>query len=211
MLDKHPDAKCTRVAADLAQRRCVWPGRLNLAVSEKGGSFSQSLTLEAAAWVYLPGDRENWPQGMTLNGRTASALNKDEQPAFYLDAGEYVLRGNFDWNAMPQSLAIPAATALLDLNLNGKVVANPNLDGSRLWLRAQNDGADSGAHNSVKVEVFRKIADEGGIDLNFFAKHFLSVLMPSARSQVRRSQVHSLSVRTRKLRRARRATHQNGA
>lgn len=160
VLDKHPDAKCTRVAADLAQRRCVWPGRLTLAVSEKGGSFSQSLTLEAAAWVYLPGDRDNWPQGMTLNGRTASALDKDEQPALYLDAGDYVLRGNFDWRAMPQSLAIPAAIALLDLNLNGKAVTNPNIDGSRLWLRAQNDGVDTGAHNSVKVEVFRKIEDE---------------------------------------------------
>ncbi|MET0379716.1 MAG: hypothetical protein ABW049_12060 [Spongiibacteraceae bacterium] len=160
VLDKHPEAKCTRVAADLAQRRCVWPGRLTLAVSEKGGSFSQSLTLEAAAWVYLPGDRDNWPQGMTLNGRTASALNKDEQPALYLDAGDYVLRGNFDWNAMPQSLALPAAIALLDLNLNGKTVTNPNLDGNRLWLRAQNDNADSGAHNSVKVEVFRKIEDQ---------------------------------------------------
>lgn len=160
VLDKHPDAKCTRVAADLAQRRCVWPGRLALAVSEKGGSFSQSLMLEAAAWVYLPGDRDNWPQGMTLNGRTASALNKDGQPALYLEAGDYVLRGNFDWRALPQSLAIPAAVALLDLNLNGKPVTNPNLDGSRLWLRAQNDGAEDGAHNSVKVEVFRKIEDE---------------------------------------------------
>jgi hypothetical protein len=160
VLDKHPEAKCTRVAADLAQRRCIWPGRLTLAVSEKGGNFSQSLMLEAAAWVYLPGDRENWPQAMTLNGRTISALSKDEQPALYLEAGDYMLRGNFEWSAMPQSLAIPANVALLDLNLAGKAVTNPNFDGSRLWLRPQNEAADAGTHNSVKVEVFRKIEDD---------------------------------------------------
>src|SRR5690606_16431434 len=48
VLDQHRDAQCTRVALSLSQRICVWPGRLQLAVSEKGGSFSQTLQVEAA-------------------------------------------------------------------------------------------------------------------------------------------------------------------
>src|SRR5690606_40345815 len=120
------DARCTRIAANLAQRRCVWPGRLTLAVSDKGGSFSQSLTVEAPAWVALPGDGEQWPQQLTLNGRTVSALRHEDQPALWLETGDYVLRGNFEWRGLPQSLALPDTVALLDLNLNGRAVAQPN-------------------------------------------------------------------------------------
>lgn len=165
VLDKHPEAKCTRLAADINQRRCVWPGRLALTVNEHGGSFIQSLQVESAGWNKLPGDREQWPVTLTLNGRSISALENEGAPALWLEAGDYVLRGNFEWKAMPQSLAIPSDTALLDLNLNGAAVADANRDsGGRLWLSAQNDVAESGTHtginNGVKVEVFRKIEDE---------------------------------------------------
>src|SRR5690606_20903148 len=160
VLDQHRDAQCTRVALNLSQRICVWPGRLQLAVSEKGGSFSQILQVEAAGWVGVPGDREQWPQSMTLNGRAASALERNGLPMLWLEAGDYVLRGNFEWSVLPQSLALPADTALLDLNVNGAAIAAPNLERNRLWLRAQNQAAEAGAHNTVKVEVFRKIRDD---------------------------------------------------
>jgi hypothetical protein len=160
VLDKHPDANCTRVALNIEQRVCAWPGRLSLAVSDKGGSFSQSLLVEGAGWVGVPGDREHWPQALTLNGRTVSALEHNGLPMLWLERGDYVLRGNFEWHALPQSLTLPAATALLELNLNGASVAAPNLDRGRLWLRAPAATADAGEHNSVKVEVFRRIHDD---------------------------------------------------
>lgn len=160
VLDQHPDVNCTRVALNLEQRICAWPGRLSLAVSDKSGSFSQSLMIEGAGWVGVPGDRAHWPQALTLNGRTVSALERNGLPVLWLERGDYVLRGNFEWRALPQSLTLPITTALLDLNLNGASVAAPNLDRGRLWLRAQTVAADAGAHNSVKVEVFRRIHDD---------------------------------------------------
>jgi hypothetical protein len=160
VLDQHPDVNCTRVALNLEQRICAWPGRLSLAVSDKGGSFNQSLLVEGAGWIGVPGDREHWPQALTLNGRTVSALERNGLPMLWLERGDYVLRGNFEWRALPQSLTLPITTALLDLNLNGASVAAPNVDRGRLWLRAQTVAADAGAHNSVKVQVFRRIHDD---------------------------------------------------
>lgn len=160
VLATHPDAECPRQASQLDRRRCAWPGRLELAVDATGAQFSQRWTVYGESWVTLPGDRELWPLEVTSNGRAAAVLERDGRPALRLDAGSYELRGRWRWQEAPQSLAVPADTALLGLTLNGAVVAIPALDeAGRLWLRPQEQSA-AGADDAAKLEVFRLLRDD---------------------------------------------------
>ena len=47
------------------KHHCAWAGRLQLELAAGGGSFSQIWSLNAEAWVPLPGDRRHWPPAVT--------------------------------------------------------------------------------------------------------------------------------------------------
>ncbi len=159
VMHDHREPECTRLALDMKQRVCLWPGRLTISVGARGGSFAQQVLVEAPGWHYLPGDDSVWPQNLQLDGRRASALPRDGRPALWLESGEHELRGSFDWREMPQSLAIPKQSVLVDLTVGGEAVARPNVERDRLWLRAPAEASAAAASDSVKVEVFRRIDD----------------------------------------------------
>ncbi len=160
VLYDHREPECTRLARDLSQRICLWPGRLTVSVGARGGSFTQQVLVEAPGWHALPGDDSLWPQNLQVDGRRASALPREGRPTLWLERGEHELRGSFDWREMPQSLAIPPQSALVDLVVGGETAAQINVEQGRLWLRAPADAATAAAaSDSVKVEVFRRIDD----------------------------------------------------
>ncbi len=161
VMHDHREPECTRLARDLKQRVCLWPGRLALSVGARGGGFEQQVLVEAPGWHFLPGDESLWPQQLQLNGRRASALLREGRPALWLEPGDYELRGSFDWREMPQSLPVPRQSALVDLTIGGESVAQVVREQERLWLRAPADSeAATTASDSVKVEVFRRIDDD---------------------------------------------------
>lgn len=148
---------CPHLAQDGEQRHCAWPGVLQLKVSASGASFNQSWQAWRSTWVRLPGEAKQWPQNVLLDGKPATVLQKDDGPALLLEAGNHQISGQFFWQKMPESLALPAELALLLLERDGKPVTLPNRDESnRLWLQSEEKEK---ADDQIELHVYRKLME----------------------------------------------------
>ncbi|HNS26483.1 MAG TPA: hypothetical protein PKN91_00025 [Steroidobacteraceae bacterium] len=138
-------------------RSCVWPGRLVLDVGARGGEFRQAWQVEADSWVALPGNADQWPRDVTIDGRRGAIVARNGIPHARLAPGEYQIAGRFEWTARPESLAVPAETGLVDLVVDGTRVAAPTRTGNTLLL-----GARQGVQQSVSFDfdVHRLLVDD---------------------------------------------------
>ena len=160
-------------------RRCAWPSRLQLVLTEKGGRFTQQWRLYKREWVALPGNRKTWPQDVRVDGKPAVVAspsaddsgeiepmrNGDDDsedgavPKVRLQPGEHTVTGSFLWDELPEALQVPPTTALLSLSLRGAAVPFPSRDAQgRLWLQRQanpeeEDVLDMTAHRRVSDEI----------------------------------------------------------
>jgi hypothetical protein len=141
------------------ERECAWPARLQLALDEHGGRFSQQWRLYARARVPLPGDARRWPQEVRVDGKAAVVVPDGEQPSVLLGAGEHVVTGAFVWDELPESLRIPKETGLVALTLRGRAVEAPNRgDDGELFL--QREAAANEEADSLDLSVHRQVVDE---------------------------------------------------
>ena len=126
---------CSHLYSDAKQVLCAWPGVLQLQVKPGGGKFSQTWQVQQRTWVSLPGDARQWPQQVTLNGKAAAVLAHEDGPGLPLEVGEHRIEGIFIWDKIPESLALPKTSALLQLELNGQTIALPHRDeNNHVWL-----------------------------------------------------------------------------
>ncbi|HYJ41662.1 MAG TPA: hypothetical protein VEW08_12795, partial [Steroidobacteraceae bacterium] len=142
---------------DESEFRCVWPERLTLAVDARGGTFSQRWQVYSESWVQLPGDSENWPREVRLNGAPAAVVAVDDAPNLRLTPGSYTLSGRFEWSSRPESLALPDATAIVDLFVDGSRVAQPERPDGGVWLGKRRSTEQAAA---MEVQVYRLVQDE---------------------------------------------------
>src|SRR5262245_18637140 len=139
-------------------RVCVWPGRLELKLDEKGGSFHETLRAYRDEWVPLPGDARRWPQSVKLDGKNAVVTSKDEKPVVRVTPGEHNLTGQFLWEALPEALGLPRDTALLSLSVRGKPVPMPDRDGEgRVFLQKESTARES---ENLELTISRRLTDE---------------------------------------------------
>ncbi|WP_295436652.1 hypothetical protein [uncultured Thiodictyon sp.] len=141
-------------------RVCAWPGRLELDLNQRGGSFTQRWQVYAQSWVTLPGDTETWPQGLRDGDQPLPVVLRDGAPAVQLTPGTHVLTGQFQWRSPPDGLSLPAEIGLLSLVLDGAPVPFPRLDrGGRLWLGEPlaTEGQDG---DRLTLQVYRRIDDD---------------------------------------------------
>ena len=145
-------------------RECLWPGRLQLSLDEKGGKFTQRYAVYADGFVALPGDATRWPQEVKADGKPAVVVPLEEEPVVWLTAGEHQLTGEFFWDSLPEALALPQSTGLLALTLRGKPVLQPNRDDDgRVFL--QKDAAAAESEN-LEITVSRLVTDDIPLLLN---------------------------------------------
>ena len=137
---------------------CTWPGLLALDVNDEGAIFAQDWKLAADAWVSLPGDSRDWPQGLTVNGTPHPTLLRDGTPALWLKSGEHRVRGRILWQERPQALSIPAASALVSLRIDGKLVQPLQRQNNRLTLGRSAAIANEAA-DSMELQIYRKLTD----------------------------------------------------
>ncbi len=140
-----------------ASYRCVWPERLLLNLDAHGGTFSQRWQVYTDSWIALPGDLVHWPEGVSVDGRSAALVARDGVPQVRLSAGAHQLSGRFVWQARPEFLTIPAQTALLDLSVDGRPVQRPQRDGAALALGRQSSAAEP---RQLEVQIYRLIQDD---------------------------------------------------
>ncbi len=159
VLHDQPSLACPFAYNAAEDRRCVWPGKVALVLSGKsGGTFSYQVQVFAATQVALPGSAQTWPQAVLLNGKPVQVTGAT--PTVLLPVGAHTLTGSFIWNTPPESLSLPMEVGLVDLSMNGKTVAQPNLgDNGQLWLAQDADGTDRAAASQLTVRINRLIDD----------------------------------------------------
>ena len=157
VLDEETDAGCPHLFNDEKTRHCAWPAALDLKAAASGASFTQDWTAYRETWVALPGDEQHWPQEVSIDGKPAVVLSREDVPSLKLGPGQHHIAGRFPWSAMPESLALPVSAGLVRLDLEGRPVAVPvRDDDNRLWLQRK---AEAEGVEQAQVLVHRKITD----------------------------------------------------
>ncbi|HYQ72681.1 MAG TPA: hypothetical protein VET88_12235, partial [Gammaproteobacteria bacterium] len=100
---------------DNVARRCAYPGHLVLNLDSNSGSFTQTWRAFREARVFLPGSRDNWPQDVNVDGTAVAVVDSRGHPAITLAAGQHTVTGNFRWQQLPESLAVPPDSGLVTL------------------------------------------------------------------------------------------------
>ncbi|MEO6419429.1 MAG: hypothetical protein ABIP39_08495, partial [Polyangiaceae bacterium] len=158
VLDGKEDALCPTFDGHAGLTRCAWPSRLELALDEHGGRFTQKWHFDAKRFVPLPGDEKRWPTEVKVDGNRAAVVVQNAVPALQLDRGEHTITGAFAWDSLPESLRVPPETGLLFLTVRGTPVTSPNRDAQGIvWLqkKATNEEGDA-----LEFVVHRKITDD---------------------------------------------------
>ena len=137
---------------------CAWAEPLQLLVNARGGRFDLRVQTYAETWVQLPGDLENFPQEVTLNNSPALVAENSGKPALYLPAGSHAISGRFSWTRRPETLRLPDELALLSLNVDGKVITDPERRGEMLWLGERQQRSEQ--PESLEIEVYRLLVDD---------------------------------------------------
>ena len=170
--------QCPYVHASSDLRRCAWPSRLELTLTDVRGEFVQDWLVYEPTWVPLPGDDKRWPQEVKLTARVtaepilvagkpvtplptevlAVVQARDGMPGLELAPGSYRVTGAFQWDSLPEKLQVPGETGLLALKVRGEAVPFPQRDNAGgLWL--QKRAPEGSEENLLVVVVHRKIVD----------------------------------------------------
>jgi hypothetical protein len=142
---------------DAGAFRCAWPERLSIDVDARGGSFAQRWQVFAETWVQLPGNLETWPQDVRVDGAPGAVVARGGIPSLRLAAGNSTITGRFTWSSRPESLPLPASTALVDLRVDQQRVAQPERPGGALWLGKRRSAEQAAA---MEVQVYRLVSDQ---------------------------------------------------
>lgn len=167
-LDGNEHVRCPFLYASAAADRddfvCAWPGRLEIAAEAERGTFQQTWTIFAAVrWVPLPGDAGIWPRQVTATTsagapRRVEVVLHQGAPAVRLPPGRHRLAGVFGWSERPVALPVPATSGVVALDVDGRSIERPRVEGGRLWLGEGEQVEQS--EDVFDVRVFRLIEDD---------------------------------------------------
>ena len=155
--------KCTFAYNNTQNQFCAWFSNLDLVLDKGGGIFKQEVAIEKKQDVMLPGDRDFWPQAVTVNSQRLPIKEITNRPAITLEKGSYIITGNFIWSEMPAKLQVPYNTALVNLSINNKKITNPNIDNiGKIWLREAKkiEEVRPVEQEYLDLKIFRKIIDD---------------------------------------------------
>src|SRR5450631_473869 len=96
---------------------CLWPARLELEVTAKGGVFRLRAHRYAPGFVALPGSERLWPLDVHVSGKPVPVVPQQGVPAVETPAGDISVNGTFVWDSPPASLSLPTGTALVRLTV----------------------------------------------------------------------------------------------
>lgn len=160
VLEDEDQYQCPFFYQNFQDKRCSWPGTLRLGLQGRGGTFSIDWTIYRQDWIVLPGDGEHWPQQVNVNKQSVAVVEKDGKPAIRLPAGHHQVSGEFFWDKLPESLAIPDSVGLVSLAIDGKNIPYPAVKQGALWLNATTAEQPGDERNRLDIQVFRQIVDD---------------------------------------------------
>ncbi len=149
---------CPSMYDDGEERQCAWPTFLSLRADGQGGSFEQRWLVFCEKWLPLPGGISLWPRSVALNGELSPVLNRNGVPHVLAKPGANLVEGLFVWNTMPETIAVPANSALMEISVDGKPSASPAIDSDgRVWLKKRSGPLR--AEDKASIRVFRLVED----------------------------------------------------
>jgi len=162
VMDGEEFRDCALIAGNQGQSAqdfvCAWPGVLQIQAGADGATFTMSWQVQAESWVPLPGDGENWPQDVRVNGQDMPVVKHDNVPQLLLKAGSCALTGRIGWTHRPQSLAVPNAIGLVRLQVDGQAIAPVQFDDGTLVLgRGASEAPEADA---LDLRVYRRLQDD---------------------------------------------------
>jgi hypothetical protein len=162
VLEDNRDYRCPFLYNSFDEKRCSWPSRLTLDLQAQQGRFGLDLTVYAESWTQLPGDAKHWPQQVVVDDKPAQVLERDGFPALQLAAGSYRIEGEFFWDTLPESLAVPQNSGLIDLSVQDQNIPLPALKDGQLWIKQSGMGVKTphAQENKIDLQVFRRIIDD---------------------------------------------------
>ena len=143
-----------------SQLFCAWPSALQLELDNKQGSFKQHWKVQAETWVTLPGNAQQWPHDVMINGFPAVVVSHGPRafPSIKLPIGEHDISGKFLWDSLPETLTIPPTTGLIKISRNGQVMDFPRINQQgQLWL--DKSLQEKSVQDALDVQVYRKVDD----------------------------------------------------
>jgi len=137
--------------------RCSWPTRLELRVDDRAGEVTQQWRTYDEDWVPLPGEADRWPQEVTVDGRPAPVVAREEAPGVILTPGDHTIRARFLWDALPESLRVSAESGLVRLVVRGEPVPFPLREADRVWIQRARPPE---AEDRLEVLAHRRVVDD---------------------------------------------------
>ena len=138
--------------------RCAWPERLALGARSRGAASSRSAGRPSPkAGSSFPGNAESWPSDVRVNGALGAVVQRNGFPSLRLPAGTHAISGKLAWTVRPESLPIDARTAIVDLSVDGRRIAQPERPDGAVWLGKRRE-AEQPAR--MEVQVYRLVHDE---------------------------------------------------
>ncbi len=99
-----------------------------------------------------------WPLHVSRGGTPLPVIARDGRPSVELPTGTHELSGEFQWDELPEKIALPPSIGLLSLEVVGRPVAIPDWDEQgHIWL--QRARAVETAEDILSARVFRLIED----------------------------------------------------
>jgi hypothetical protein len=159
VLKGHEGELCPFFNGGSARSLCRWSSPLALSMDDRKGSFSLQAKTFQEGWIVLPGDADHWPQDVKAGGSPLAVVARDGRPQAFVDKGTYAITGAFAWDAMPESLAIPAEIGVVRLTLRGSAASKINRDDDgRLWLESK--PAEENDRDQLTTRVHRLMTDD---------------------------------------------------
>ena len=107
--------ECPFLYNNFNNHRCAWPTSLELRLADENGSFTVAWEVYNESWINLPGNDQNWPLAVRIDGIPATVTSRDGRPAVLAASGHHEISGSFEWRHLPETLAVPADTGLVNL------------------------------------------------------------------------------------------------
>jgi len=168
VLKDHQQLNCPFINGEqygeLNSHICAWPSELKLDISQRSASFKQSWRVLTTSTVSLPGNNRHWPLQITVNQKSVPVINKNGRPVLILEPGNHTVEGHFTWPQPPQTIGIPDQFAVINMTIDGNVVAFPKLENNELWLQQLKPTKE--IQDSIEMVVVRRVADGAYIRLD---------------------------------------------
>ena len=155
---QHSELRCATVEGSNV---CLWPGRIDLEVSNGGARFKIIARVDFDSTLALPGTDSAKAHNVeikTLSAKGAGYLESGEMPSIQLEPGEYEISGNLSWTDLPETLNLPTQVGLVRLVRDGKLIDRPHFEGNTIWLGGITDKPVREA-DALSISSVRSVSD----------------------------------------------------